>query len=86
MKRLAILLVAAALSTASLVAQDAAKLESDAKKAFDSGKFKEAGDKYAKAADSADVPEMSFPATTLRSLWSGRQPLISHQLLSAVPI
>ena len=35
---------------------------------------------------SAEVPEMSFPATSLRSLLSGPQPLISHQLLSADPM
>ena len=70
MKRLAILLVAAVLSTASLVAQDAAKLESDAKKAFDSGKFKEAGDKYAKAAESADMQADRRGDVHLQSAWS----------------
>ena len=34
-----------------LAGQDAARLESDAKRAFDSGRFVEAGEKYAKAAE-----------------------------------
>lgn len=38
-------------------AQDAARNESDAKRAFDAGRFQEAGDKYAKAAESASTPE-----------------------------
>jgi len=69
-KRLAILLVAAALSAGTLTAQDAAKLESDAKKAFDSGKFKEAGDKYAKAAESADMQADRRGDVHLQSAWS----------------
>lgn len=42
------------LVAAVLAAQDAAKLEADAKRAFDTGRFQEAGDKYAKAAEAAD--------------------------------
>lgn len=38
-------------------AQDAAKLEADAKKAFDLGRFQEAGEKYAKAAEATPNPE-----------------------------
>lgn len=36
---------------------DAARFEVDAKKAFDSGRFQEAGEKYAKAAEGAGTPE-----------------------------
>src|SRR5262249_56212094 len=36
---------------ASLTAQDASRLEAEAKRAFDGGRFTEAGDKYAKAAE-----------------------------------
>src|SRR5262249_23932778 len=38
-------------ASAGLLAQDAARLESDAKRAFDAGRFLEAGEKYAKAAE-----------------------------------
>ncbi len=53
--RLATALAAGLLLLASgLAAQDAGKLATDAKRAFDTGRFQEAGDKYAKAADAAD--------------------------------
>ena len=70
MKRFAVLLVAAVLTAATLAAQDAARLESDAKKAFDSGKFKEAGDKYAKAAESPDMQADRRGDVHLQSAWS----------------
>jgi tetratricopeptide (TPR) repeat protein len=44
-------LLAALLFPATLLAQDASRLEADAKRAFDSGRFVEAGEKYAKAAE-----------------------------------
>src|SRR4030095_17178160 len=53
LKRLLVLVLGLVLTSAYLPAQDTAKLEADAKKAFDSGRFKEAGDKYAKAAATA---------------------------------
>ena len=70
MKRFAVLLVAAVLSATTLAAQDAARLEADAKKAFDSGKFKEAGDKYAKAAESPDMQADRRGDVHLQSAWS----------------
>ena len=41
---------------AAAAAQDAAKLEAEAKSAFDSGRFKEAGEKYAAAAEAPGLP------------------------------
>jgi tetratricopeptide (TPR) repeat protein len=45
------LLAAALILPAALLAQDASQLETDAKRAFDAGRFVEAGEKYAKAAE-----------------------------------
>ncbi len=45
------LMAAVLLLPAVLAAQDASRLESDAKRAFDAGRFVEAGEKYAKAAE-----------------------------------
>ncbi len=65
------LVVASALLFAALaVAQDAARLETEAKRAFDSGRFKEAGEKYAKAAESPGVPADRKGDLHLRSAWS----------------
>jgi len=52
------------------LAQDAARLESDAKKAFDSGRFKEAGEKYSKAAEMAGVPTDRKGDLHLQSAWA----------------
>jgi tetratricopeptide (TPR) repeat protein len=71
MKRIAALAVLlAALGIAPLAAQEDTKLEADAKKAFDSGKFKEAGDKYAKAAEAAGLPAERQADLHLQSAWS----------------
>ena len=51
-------------------ASDVSKVEAEAKKAFDAGKFKEAGDKYAKAAESGDVPTERKADVHLQSAWS----------------
>lgn len=60
----AFLLFAAALA----FAQDAARLAADAKKAFDAGRFREAGEKYAKAAESAAADRKAD--FLLQSAWS----------------
>ena len=52
------------------VAQDTAQLEAEAKKAFDSGRFKEAGEKYARAADGAGVTADRKANLHLQSAWS----------------
>jgi tetratricopeptide (TPR) repeat protein len=72
MRRFAALILFLALlgAAAPLSAQDESKLESDAKKAFDAGRFKEAGDKYAKAAEAADVPVERQADLHLQSAWS----------------
>ncbi len=58
---------AAFLAAAFALAQDP-RLEADAKKAFDSGRFREAGEKYAKAAESA--PAERRADLHLQSAWS----------------
>jgi tetratricopeptide (TPR) repeat protein len=63
-------LVLALLVTAPAVAQDSAQLESEAKKAFDSGKFKEAGEKYARAADASGVAADRKGNLLLQSAWA----------------
>jgi Flp pilus assembly protein TadD len=72
LRRFATLLLAAAVvsGAASARAQDVSRLEGEAKKAFDAGKFKEAGDKYAKAAESGDVPAERKADVHLQSAWS----------------
>jgi Flp pilus assembly protein TadD len=60
------LLLASALS----FAQTAEKLEAEAKRAFDSGRFKEAAEKYARAADSAEVPADRKGDLYLNSAWA----------------
>jgi tetratricopeptide (TPR) repeat protein len=52
------------------LAQDAARLEADAKKAFDSGRFKEAGEKYSRVAEAASVPLDRKGDLHLRSAWA----------------
>src|SRR4029079_7780351 len=45
----------ACLAALPLAAQDSGKMEADAKRAFDAGRFQEAGEKYAKAAEAPDL-------------------------------
>ena len=68
--RRALVLVLGLLLAGAALAQDAAKLESEAKKAFDSGRFKEAGEKYAKAAETAGVAADRKADLHLQSAWS----------------
>ena len=58
------------LVTAVGFAQNAEKLEAEAKRAFDSGRFKEAAEKYARAADSADAPADRKADLYLNSAWA----------------
>jgi len=58
------------LVTAVAFAQNAEKLEAEAKRAFDSGRFKEAAEKYARAADSADAPADRKADLYLNSAWA----------------
>ena len=51
-------------------AQEAAKLEAEAKRAFDSGRFKEAAEKYARVADSAETPADRKGELYLNSAWA----------------
>ncbi len=71
MKRIVSLaLLLAALGIVPLAAQEDPKLEADAKKAFDSGRFKEAGDKYAKAAEAPGLAAERQADLHLQSAWS----------------
>ena len=55
---------------AGAAAQDASKLEADAKKAFDSGRFAVAGEKYAAAAESPGVATDKGADLHLQSGWA----------------
>jgi tetratricopeptide (TPR) repeat protein len=60
----------ACLTAMPLAAQDSGKIEADAKRAFDSGRFQEAGEKYAKAAEAADVPADKKSELSFQSAWA----------------
>jgi tetratricopeptide (TPR) repeat protein len=64
--------LAAALLAAALAAQgqEASRLEAEAKKLFDSGRFKDAGEKYTKAAEAADVAPDRKGDLYLQSAWA----------------
>jgi Flp pilus assembly protein TadD len=64
------MLLGFAAPAATTFAQDEAKLEAEAKRAFDSGRFKEAGDKYAKAAETPGLAADRQADLHLQSAWS----------------
>ncbi|HEY1249770.1 MAG TPA: tetratricopeptide repeat protein [Thermoanaerobaculia bacterium] len=70
MTRTLSLLLAALLSAALAAAQDASRLEADGKKAFDSGRFTAAGEKYAAAAEASGVTTDKSADLHLQSAWS----------------
>lgn len=88
LRRVAALALGLVLISAALPAQDTSKLEADAKKAFDSGRFKEAGDKYAKAAEAAGLTPDRQADLHLQSAWSyyiaGSSKSAREQLKSAL--
>ena len=90
MTRTLALLLAAVLCVAAAPAQDADKTESEAKRAFDSGRFKDAGDKYAKAADAPNLPPDRTADLHLQSAWSyyiaGNSKSAREQLKSALSL
>ncbi len=69
MKRIAAALILA-LTALALTAQDQDKLEADAKRAFDSGRFAEAGEKYAKAAEAPDLSADRKSELSFQSAWA----------------
>ena len=69
MKRAVAVLTALFLLSSVVLAQ-AEKLESEAKRAFDSGRFKEAAEKYAKAAESPDAAADHKADLYLNSAWA----------------
>ncbi len=69
MRRLAALALALGLLSGAALAQDP-KLEADAKKAFDSGRFKEAAEKYARAAEAAGLSNERKAELALQSGWA----------------
>jgi tetratricopeptide (TPR) repeat protein len=58
------------LTALALCAQEAGKLESEAKRAFDSGRFAEAGEKYAKAAEAPDLTADRKSELSFQSAWA----------------
>jgi tetratricopeptide (TPR) repeat protein len=68
----AFLLALAAILCAGLPikGQESARLEADAKRLFDAGRFKDAGEKYAKAAEAADVAADHKADLHLQSAWA----------------
>lgn len=70
MTRTLALLLAVTLCASGAAAQDADKLEAEAKRAFDSGRFKDAGDRYAKAAEAPNLTADRNADLHLQSAWS----------------
>jgi len=60
----------ALLFVSSILCAQSEKLEAEAKRAFDSGRFREAAEKYAKAAESPDAPAERKGDFYLNSAWS----------------
>jgi Tfp pilus assembly protein PilF len=58
------------LAAALCVAQEPGKLEGDAKRAFDSGRFQEAGEKYAKAAEEPNLAADRKSDLYFQSAWA----------------
>ena len=58
------------LVAAFCLAQEPSKLESEAKRAFDSGRFQEAGEKYAKAAEAPDLAVDHKSDLYFQSAWA----------------
>ena len=58
------------LAALPLAAQDSGKLEADAKRAFDAGRFQEAGEKYAKAAEAPDLTADRKSELSFQSAWA----------------
>jgi tetratricopeptide (TPR) repeat protein len=68
--RARILVAVAFLAAAGIVAQEMSKLETEAKRAFDSGLFAEAGDKYTRAAQAAGLSSEQQADLHLKAAWS----------------
>ncbi len=58
------------LAASGATAQEAGKLEAEAKRAFDAGRFQEAGEKYAKSAESAGLPAERKSELSFQSAWA----------------
>ena len=88
MKHTLALSVALLFLGAGAFAQEPSKLEADAKKAFDNGRFKEAGDRYAKAAEVEGLSPDRQADLHLQSAWAfyiaGNSKSAKEQLRSAV--
>jgi len=70
MRRLLPLALVLTLASAGAARAQDPKLEAEARKAFDTGRFKEAGDKYAKAAEAAGLTGERKAELSLQSAWS----------------
>lgn len=88
MKRTLACLLALTLSAAAAAAQDTTKLEAEAKKAFDSGRFKDAAEKYAAAAEAPNQTANHGGDLHLQSAWAyfiaGNPSSAREQLKSAL--
>ena len=69
MKRAAAALIIG-LTALALAGQEPGKLESEAKRAFDSGRFQEAGEKYSRAAEAADLSADRKSELSFQSAWA----------------
>jgi Flp pilus assembly protein TadD len=69
-RRALAILLGLVLAAALGLAQEAAKVEAEAKRAFDSGRFKEAAEKYARVADSAETAADRKGELYLNSAWA----------------
>jgi tetratricopeptide (TPR) repeat protein len=69
-KRLALLAAALLAAALPLAAQESGRLETEARRLFDAGRFKDAGEKYAKAAEAADVASEHKADLQLQSAWA----------------
>jgi len=68
--KIAAAVLLACLAALPLSAQDPGKMEADAKRAFDAGRFQEAGEKYAKAAEAADLTADRKSELSFQSAWA----------------
>lgn len=69
-RRLCLLAAALLCAALPLTAQESSKLETEARRLFDGGLFKDAGEKYAKAAEASDVAPERKADLHLQSAWA----------------
>lgn len=70
MRRPALLAATLLLAAFAAPGQESARIEAEARRLFDAGRFKDAGEKYAKAAEASDVGADHKPDLHLQSAWA----------------